>query len=92
MGVQAEAAQEQGKWREADPLLTEALAIDPTARLINTALWLGLCKARINLRKGDRDTLEACQQAVDHNAEDPEPLVLRVRISRQLPSDKILTF
>ncbi|MCJ1467070.1 hypothetical protein MMC07_005692 [Pseudocyphellaria aurata] len=77
VGVQAETAQEQGKWRDAEPLLTEALAVDGTARLINTALWLGLCKARISLRRGGKETLHACEQAAEHDTENAEPLVLR---------------
>ena len=56
----------------------EALSTDPTARLINTALWLGLCKARLNLRRGGGSTAEACQQAAKHAPDDPEPMVLKV--------------
>ena len=75
---QAEAAQAEGRWGDAESRLREALSVDPTARLLNTALWLGLCKARLNQRKGGAQTLEACQQAAEHAPDEAEPMVLKV--------------
>ena len=59
----------------------EALSVEPDARLINTALWLGLCSARLSLRKGAAgQASRACQHAAEHAPDDPEPAVLQVGV------------
>ena len=74
---QAEAAGTAGRWQDAEAAYAEALTIDAQARLINTALWLGLCSARVHLRKA-ASAAHACSQAAEHAPDDPEPVVLKV--------------
>lgn len=78
--MQAEAAGQKGHWAEAEPLYVEALGADPGAKLINTALWLGLCTARLNLKRGGgQQASQACEKAVEHDPGNSEAAVLKVR-------------
>ncbi|KAK9794626.1 hypothetical protein WJX73_001573 [Symbiochloris irregularis] len=77
---QADAAASKGRWQDAEAAAAEAVSIDANLRVVNTALWLSLCKARLNLRRTGSDSAkQACTVAAEHVPDDPEPSILRVK-------------
>ena len=75
--IQGEAAEAAGRWDEAETQFSDAVIVDPSAKLINTALWLGLCRARLHLRKA-REATQACDTAAELAPDDAETSVLQV--------------
>ena len=63
-GIQADEAEQTQDWARAEKLYAEATFIDTAASLINTALWLGLCRTRWHLQMSEA-SLEACNNTLN---------------------------
>ncbi|KAK9811786.1 hypothetical protein WJX72_009936 [[Myrmecia] bisecta] len=74
----AEAAEAAGQWSDAETAYLEALSVDQAATLINTALWLGLCRVRYQLKK-PAEAVEACSETIALQADSIEAIVLKVK-------------
>ncbi|KAL3157708.1 hypothetical protein ABBQ32_012141 [Trebouxia sp. C0010 RCD-2024] len=57
--AQAEEAEQNQDWAKAEQLYAAATFIDTAASLINTALWLGLCRTRWHLQLSE-SSVQAC--------------------------------
>ena len=77
--MQAEEAEQTQDWATAEKLYAEATFIDTAASLINTALWLGLCRTRWHLQLSD-SSVEACDNTLGLQPDNAEAFKYKVRV------------
>ena len=75
--AQAEEAEGKQDWTNAERLYAEATFIDTAATLINTALWLGLCRTRWHLQLSEA-SVEACDQTLSLQPDNVEAVKYKV--------------
>ena len=75
--LQAEEAEGKQEWGSAERLYAEATFIDTAASLINTALWLGLCRTRWHLQLSEA-SVEACDQTLAMQPDNVEAVKYKV--------------
>lgn len=75
--LQAEEAEQNQEWAKAEKLYAEATFIDTAASLINTALWLGLCRTRWHLQLSD-SSVEACDNTLSLQPDNTEAIKYKV--------------
>jgi hypothetical protein len=77
VGGQADNAEKSSKWQEAEVLYIEASEMYPSATAVNMPLWLGLCRVRIQLKKGP-EAVETCRKNKDANPDDADAAIYLV--------------
>lgn len=77
--LQAEEAEQNQEWVKAEKLYAEATFIDTAASLINTALWLGLCRTRWHLQLSD-SSVEACDNTLNLQPGNVEAIKYKVAL------------
>lgn len=80
--LQAEEAEQNQEWARAEKLYAEATFIDTAARLINMALWLGLCRTRWHLQLSE-SSVEACDNALILQPDNTEAIKFKVAPATQ---------
>lgn len=75
--LQALEAEGKQEWGSAERLYAEATFIDTAASLINTALWLGLCRTRWHLQLSEA-SVEACDQTLALQPDNVEAVKYKV--------------
>lgn len=78
--LQAEEAEQTQDWARAEKLYAEATFIDTAASLINTALWLGLCRTRWHLQMSEA-SVEACDNTLNLQPDDIEAIKYKASVS-----------
>lgn len=97
--LQAEEAEQNQEWAKAEKLYAEATFIDTAASLINTALWLGLCRTRWHLQLSD-SSVEACDNTLSLQPDNteaikykvaplPQPLLLSIMHQSRKPTRRL---
>jgi len=76
--TQAEEAEGKQDWTNAERLYAEATFMDTAATLINTALWLGLCRTRWHLQLSEA-SVEACDQTLSLQPDNVEAIKYKVK-------------
>ncbi|DBA82696.1 TPA: hypothetical protein ACH3X1_006934 [Trebouxia sp. C0004] len=76
--AQAEEAEGKQDWANAERLYAEATFMDTAATLINTALWLGLCRTRWHLQLSEA-SVEACDQTLSLHPDNVEAVKYKAR-------------
>lgn len=82
--LQAEEAEQNQDWGKAEKLYAEATFIDTAASLINTALWLGLCRTRWHLQLSE-NSIQACDTTLSLQPGLTEAIKYKVAPARPLP-------
>ena len=83
--MQAEEAEGNKDWANAERMYAEATFIDTSASLINTALWLGLCRTRWHMQLS-QSSVEACEQTLSLQPDNVEAIKYKVRSAAVLLS------